>query len=226
MGHEGVGGVVIEFERRAHLLDLAGSEHHDPVCHCHGLDLVVGDVDHRSVELAVEPGDLDAHLHAKRRVEVGERLVEQEHLRLAYDGAADGNALTLTARELAGLAVEQLLQLQDLGRTHHLGVALGLGHASETQRERHVVGHRHMGIERVGLKHHGEAPGVRGNVVDDGPVDEKVTAGDLLETRDHPQKGGFAAAGRTDEDDELPVLDGEVHALDDVDGAVALAHVL
>jgi hypothetical protein len=43
---------------------------------------------------------------AQRRVEVGQRLVEQEGLGLAHDGAADGDALALAARELPGLAVE------------------------------------------------------------------------------------------------------------------------
>ena len=46
-------------------------------------------------------GDLEPHLHAQRRVEVGQRLVEQEGLRLAHDGAADGDALALAAGELA-----------------------------------------------------------------------------------------------------------------------------
>ena len=39
----------------------------------------------------------DAHVGAQRRVEVGERLVEQENLRLAHDGAADGDTLALAA---------------------------------------------------------------------------------------------------------------------------------
>ena len=51
---------------------------------------------------------------AERRVEVGQRLVEQEHLRVAHDGAADGDALALAAGELRRLAVEQLLELQHL----------------------------------------------------------------------------------------------------------------
>ena len=59
--------------------------------------------------------DLDAGLDPQRRVEIGERLVEQEDLRVAHDRAADGDALALAARELARLAVEQVLDLQHLG---------------------------------------------------------------------------------------------------------------
>ena len=59
--------------------------------------------------------DLGAHLHAQLGVEVGERLVEQEHLRVAHDGAAHGDALALAARELARLALQELLEAEDLG---------------------------------------------------------------------------------------------------------------
>ncbi len=103
-------------------------------------------------------GDLDAGLHPQRGIEVGERLVEQEHLRLAHDGAADGDALALAARKSFGRRLRSsTFEMQDLGGPHHLGIAFGLGHAGEAQRERHVVGHRHMRVERVGLEHHGEA---------------------------------------------------------------------
>ena len=107
---------MVELERRARLLDDAGLQHHDLVGHGHGLDLVVGDVDHRRLELVVQPGELDPHLHAQGGVEVGERLVEQEHLGLPDDGAADRDALALAARQLLGLAVEQLVELQDARR--------------------------------------------------------------------------------------------------------------
>ena len=58
--------------------------------------------------------DLGAHLHAQLGVEVRQRLVEQEHLRVADDGPAHGHALALAARELARVAVEQWLQAEDL----------------------------------------------------------------------------------------------------------------
>jgi hypothetical protein len=51
-------------------------------------------------------------LHAQRRVEVRQRLVEQERLRLANDRAADRDALALAAGEFARPAVEVLRQVQ------------------------------------------------------------------------------------------------------------------
>jgi hypothetical protein len=50
--------------------------------------------------------DLDAGRDAQRGVEVGQRLVEQEDLGIAADGAADGDALALAARKGLGQPVE------------------------------------------------------------------------------------------------------------------------
>ena len=62
------------------------------------------DVDRGGAERLLQPGDLEAHLHAQRRVEVGQWLVEEEGLRLAHDGPADRDALALAAGELSRAA--------------------------------------------------------------------------------------------------------------------------
>ncbi len=103
-------GRSYEFERRAHLLDDAVVHDDDLVGHRHGLDLVVGDVDGRGLEALVQLLDLGPHGDAQLGVEIGQRLVEQEHLRIAHDGATHGDALALPARELARVAVQELLQ--------------------------------------------------------------------------------------------------------------------
>ena len=105
-GDEGVDRVVVEVERAAGLLDDAVAHHDDLVGHRHRLDLVVRHVDRRRLEALVQLLDLGAHLHAQLRVEVRQRLVEQEHLRIADDRAAHRDALPLAAGELARIAVE------------------------------------------------------------------------------------------------------------------------
>ena len=114
-GDELVVRLVVEFERRADLLDDAVMHHHDLVGHGHGLDLVVGDVDRGGLQPLVQFLDFGAHRHAQLGVEVGQRLVEQEHLRIAHDGAPHGDALALAAGQLPGIALEQRRQVQDLG---------------------------------------------------------------------------------------------------------------
>ena len=170
-GDEPVGRAVVELERRADLLDPAVLHDHDPVAERHRLDLVVRDVDGRRLEPLVQALELDAHLHAQLGVEVRERLVEEEHLRLAHDRAADRDALPLAAGELARLALEQLLDAEDLGRVPHALRDLGLGELPQLQPERHVVVDGHVRVQRVVLEHHRDVAVLRRQVVDDPVAD-------------------------------------------------------
>jgi hypothetical protein len=63
------------------------------------LHLVMGDIDHGGGNLSVPARDLEPHLQPEGRVEVRERLVEQEHLGRAHQRSAHGNALALPARQ-------------------------------------------------------------------------------------------------------------------------------
>ena len=108
--------MLVERLRRVDLLELALADHRHPVAHRHGLDLVVGDVDGGDAEVVLDAGDLGAHLHAQLGVEVRQRLVHEERLRVAHDGPAHGDPLALAAGERRGLAVEELVEAEDAGR--------------------------------------------------------------------------------------------------------------
>ena len=87
----------------------------DAVGHRHRLDLVVGDIDRGGLELLMQRLDLGAHVDAQLGVEVGKRLVEQEHLRIAHDGAAHGDALALAAGKLARQPLEESVKAEPIG---------------------------------------------------------------------------------------------------------------
>jgi len=114
-GDEDVGRFVVTLHRRADLLETAAVEDGDAVGHRHRLRLVVRDVDGRRVQVLLELLELRAHLRAQLRVQVRQRLVEQEHLRVADDGPPERDALLLATGELAGLAVEQVGDAEDVG---------------------------------------------------------------------------------------------------------------
>src|SRR6187401_2773925 len=99
-GDEEVGRRVVQPLRDVHLLQLAAAHDRDAVAHRHRLDLVVRDVDRRRLELVLQARDVGAHLDAQLGIEVRERLVHQERLRLADDRPAHRDALTLPAGEL------------------------------------------------------------------------------------------------------------------------------
>ena len=163
----------------------------------------------------VQFADLQPHRAAQGGVEVGQRLVEQEGRGLAHDGAADGDALALAARQLAGATVEKVGQVEDARGFGDLAVHHHLVLAGHLQREGDVVAHRHVRIERIGLEHHGQLALGRGLVGDVAAVDADGAGGGVLEPGDQAQQGGLAAAGGADEDDELAVLDVEIELRDD-----------
>jgi hypothetical protein len=93
-------GVIVELLRRADLHDLAGAHHADPVAQRQRLLLVVGHQDEGDAELALKVLQLDLHLLAQLAVERGQRLVEQQELRLVHDGSRQRHPLLLAARHL------------------------------------------------------------------------------------------------------------------------------
>lgn len=184
------------------------------VAHGHGLDLVVGDVDGGDAEAALQRGDLRTGRDAELGVEVRQRLVHEEDLGLTHDGAAHRDTLALTAGEGLRLAGEVVREVQDLRRVLDLLADLGLRDTGDLEREAHVVGDRHVRVERVVLEHHRDVP-VLGRQVRDVAVTDADGAGvHVLEPREHAERGGLAAAGGTDEDEELAVLDVDLQSID------------
>ena len=115
-GDEQVGRAVIELKRAADLLDDSRLEHDDPIAERHRFDLVVGDVDDGAAKLAVQFDEFGPHGDAQRRVEIGQRLVEQEDAHVAHDRAAQRDALALSARELGRPAIQEFADMERRGR--------------------------------------------------------------------------------------------------------------
>ncbi len=221
-GYEEVARLVVEVERRPHLFHLAVVHHHDLVGHGHGLDLVVGHVDGRRAEPLMQLFDLGTHGDAQLSVEVRQRLVEEEDLRVAHNGSAHGDALALAAGELARIASKELGQAENLRRLVDAFFDEALLGAPELQREAHVVGDRHVRIERVVLEHHGDVALFRRHVVDHALANHDVASGYLLQPGDHAKKRRLPAARRADENDEFAVGDINVYAVNDFNRAEGL----
>ena len=209
-GDEEVCRMVEDLLRRADLLDEAVAHDDDAVAERHCLGLVVGDVDERGVDLVAQLDDLGAHLVAELGVEVGQRLVHQEDLRVPDDGAADGDTLPLAAGQRLRLAVEVLGDIEDLGGLTDLAVDLRLRGLLQLQGEGHVIINGHVGIQSIVLEDHGDIAVLRRDVVREGLADVQLALADLFQTGDHSQGGGLTAARRTDEDDELLVSNFQV----------------
>jgi hypothetical protein len=174
----------------------------------------------------VQVADLEPHLHAQRGVEIGERLVEQERLRLAHDRAADRDALALAAGELARLAIEVIGQVQRRGRLARPSGRSRRAAAWPSSARRRCCRARSCAdrARRTGTPSPARAaPGRRWSR----PCrrSDLAARGDVLEPGDQAQQRRLAAARRADEHRELAVLDLEIDAVDDLDGAERLADV-
>ena len=208
------------------LLDPAVAQEHDAVGHRHRLDLVVRDVDHRLAQLLVQPFDLAAHLVAQLRIQVGQWFVEEVQARIAHHCAADCHALQLAARELARVAVEQVVDREHARGLAHLAIDLVGGRLARAQPEGDVVVHRHVRIERVILKHHRDVAPARRLVVDDLAADLDRSLVSVLEAGDRAQQRAFAAARLADKHRELAGRNLEIDTLHRMHVAVILVQPL
>ena len=146
--------MVVEVLRRVDLHQRALRHHGNTITHRHRLDLVVRDVHRGDVEVVLDLGDLGTHLHAQLGVEVRQRLVHQERLRLAHDGPAHGDTLALAAGQLRRAAIEVVGELERARRVGDASFDLVLRHLLQLQREGDVVAHGQVRVQRVGLEDH------------------------------------------------------------------------
>ncbi len=175
--HEQVGGPLVNLHRCVNLLNFTAVEHDDPLPQRHRFDLIVGHVDHGRAQTAVQLRDLGAHRQPQLRIEIGQRLIEQENLRITHQRAPECDALALPARELPGPALQQVRQTQHLRGFPHAALDLGARLAPQLQAEAQVLGDRHVRIQGVALEHHRDVTILRRDIVDDAAADTHRAGG-------------------------------------------------
>ena len=155
----------------------------------HSLCLVMGDIDDRDAESAVQLCDLSSHLNTELCIQVGQRLIHQEYLGVTDNCTAHGDTLSLTAGKSLRLAVKQLLQIKDLGGLADLLVDLILRHLAELKAECHVIIHGHVRIQSVVLEDHGDISVLGLDIVHHLAIDLEGSGCDILQTCDHTKCG-------------------------------------
>ena len=83
-----------------------------------------------------------------------------------------------------------------------------------------------MGIEGIVLKHHGDIPLAGGHLVDPPVAHAQFAAADLLQSRDHAQGSGLAAAGGAQQNQPLAAGNDQVQVLDHLIFLIDLFHVI
>ena len=152
-GNEGVAGLVIKVLRSVDLLDDAVLHNDDARCHGHSLDLVMRNVDEGGLELLMKLGELGSHRCTQFSIEVGERLVEQEDLRLTDYCTAESDTLLLTTGKSLGLTVEQVSDVEYTSSFFNAALDLFFADLAQLEAECHVIKHGHMRIKFGALFH-------------------------------------------------------------------------
>ena len=200
-----VGRALVDVGGRAHLAQAPLLHHGDAPSHRHRLDLVVCHIDHRGAELAVQLQQLGAQLRAQLGVEVGKWLVEEKEPRLAHDRATERHALALAAGEVRGPAIEQVAHSQALGGRCHATRDVALRDPPHLERERDVLAHGEVRVQRIILEDHRDVT-LRRRVVGNDPVaDEDFPGRRLFQAGDAPQRRRLAAPRGAQQHQELPI---------------------
>ena len=141
--------------------------HHDNfVRHCKGFGLIVGYENRGDADAVLNGFQLNAHVFAQVGIKGGKRLIKQEHIWLDHDGAGQGDALLLTARELAWVTVFDIGQAHDIERVFDFLGHVRLGDIAVFEAEGDVFANRAVREEGVILEDKAEVALVNGHIVD------------------------------------------------------------
>ena len=216
--------------RRAVEDHLAGLHGDDAVAVLAGGVEVVQVHQHGQPVLAVHVAQRIHHHLGIARVERGDRLIRQDQPRLLHQGAADGDALLLPAREGLGPLQRGIGQAEAVERGQRHGPLRGGEAGADQHHERApaaLVGQpadQHVGqhvqpLHQVELlEDHGAVapPVAQGPAVERGhvpPAREDAAGARRLQPVDQPQQGRFARARAADDADHLAVRHLEVHVV-------------
>ena len=196
--------------------DAAVLDDHDAVGERDGVDRIVRHDDAGYVEGCEVTAQIAAHLDPGRRVEGGERLVEQEQAGLECERPTERDALRLAAGELRWSQLRELGDPEALQPVHRLCVRFASPGRATAQAEGDVVDDAHGVEQEPVLEHHTdrslarrhETPGRR--VVEHLAVERDPSFVDHLQARKRPQQRRLPGAVRPDENDELTRFDDEV----------------
>ena len=198
-GNEEVLGIVVDLLGFANLVHHTGLHDHDAVGNAHGLFLVVGDEDGGDAGFLLDAADLLPGLQPQPGIQIGKRLIQQQHPGHFHNGSGDGHPLLLTAGELAGLALQKGIDLHQPGSLLHPPAHLLFGQLilalQVFQREAGVLLHSQVGIQCIVLEHQAHAPLLGSQFRDLLVAEEDLAGGGLLQAGEHVQRGALAAAG-------------------------------
>ena len=153
---------------------------------------------------------LGVHPLAGHLVEGAERLVHEQQLRIERQRPGDRDALLHAARQLPRMPLGERLELDEAEQVGGPAAALVGRVAHDLERQLDVLGDRPPVHQDRAPGRPSRSRGPAGPAPAGLPLIVDRAAGRLGQVADEPQQGRLAAAGRTDERDELALADRQV----------------
>ena len=212
--------MVVDVERRINLLHNAVLHDEDVVRERHCLRLVMRNIDDREAVLHLQLLDLETHLFAQMRIETGEGLIEQHHIRIDGKGPRKRNALLAAAREEVRTLICRREEIGRLERLRRALLDLLLRELADTQRERNILIDREVRPDGKRLEHHSEVALLRRKVMvllrrrEQTVANPNLTVGEILKPGDHAQGRCLAAARRAEHGEATALFDLKIQMVD------------
>ncbi len=183
----------------------------------------MGDDDEGQSQPALQVHQLELGFAAQFLVERRHRLVEQQYARTLDQRTRERHALALAAGQFVRLAPAEIFKLH---QSQHVGDPFGDFPLRQTfllEAEGDIGFDIKVRKQRIALKHHVDGTPMRRHRRKVDPVEQDTAAIRPLEARDQAQQRGLAAAGRTEQREELALIDVERKLIDRGEGAEAFA---
>ena len=174
----------------------------------------MGHVHGGDAQLTLQRSNLGTGLDTQLGVQVGQRLIHEEDLRLTDNCTAHCHTLTLTTGKCLRLTIQVGLQVEDACCFLNALSNLSLGGACDLQCEAHVLANGHVRVQSVVLEDHCDVAVLRLYVGDVLIANEDTAGVHVFKTCEHSQGRGLATTGRTDENQEFTILDLKIELID------------
>ena len=209
-GDEQRRGLLVQRVGGADLLDAAAAQHGDAVAEIEGFVLLVRDEQRRDPHPLDQRPQLPARPLTEGGIEVGQRLVEQQHPRLRGQRPGERHPLLLAAGELLHAPALEPREVNE--REGVSDPRVGVGDVVQT--ERHVFADVQVGKQCVVLEHHAEAAARGRQACDFLALDADRSRVRRLEAGEEAQQRRLAAPRRTQQGDDLAAGNIERHRPD------------
>ena len=156
----------------------------------------MGDEDGSDPGLKLDAADLFAHLNAQAGIQVAERLIQEQQIRLFDQRTGDRHTLLLAAGKLARFAVKEVVHMDQFRHFKSSFLPFILGYILDLQRESNVLHHGHMRIKGIVLEDETDTAVSRFHIGHIAVIKPDLTARDRNNARKHIQNGGLTASGR------------------------------